>query len=34
MYPEFAEWEKVVKFADPKNLYQSNLSKRLGLKKW
>ena len=34
MYPEFAEWEKVVKFADPKNLYQSNLSKRLGLKNW
>jgi len=34
MYPEFAEWEKVVRSADPKNLYQSNLSKRLGLKKW
>lgn len=34
MYPEFAEWEKVVKSADPKNLYQSNLSWRLGLKKW
>ena len=34
MYPEFAEWEKVVKLADPKNFYQSILSKRLGLKKW
>ena len=34
MYPEFFEWEKIVKSLDPKNLYQSNLSKRLGLKKW
>ena len=34
MYPEYYEWEKIVKEIDPKNLYQSYLSKRLGLKKW
>ena len=34
MYPEFLEWEKIVKEIDPKNNYQSELSNRLGLKKW
>lgn len=34
MYPEYYEWEKIVKEIDPNNLYQSYLSKRLGLKKW
>ena len=34
MYPEFLEWKKIVKSVDPKNLYQSSLSKRLGLKEW
>ncbi len=34
MYPESLEWEKIVKEIDPKNTYQSQLSNRLGLKKW
>ena len=34
MYPESFEWEKIVKSIDPKNLYQSKLSNRLGLKGW
>ncbi len=34
MYPESLEWEKIVKEIDPKNTYQSELSNRLGLKKW
>ncbi len=34
MYPEYSEWENIVKEVDPKNLYQSELSSRLGLKKW
>ncbi|MEL0125346.1 MAG: hypothetical protein VW827_06775 [Alphaproteobacteria bacterium] len=34
MYPESFEWEKIVKSVDPKNLYQSKLSNRLGLKGW
>ena len=34
MYPESLEWEKVVKEIDPNNTYQSELSNRLGLKKW
>jgi len=34
MYPESLEWEKIVKEIDPKNNYQSELSNRLGLKKW
>ena len=34
MYPESLKWEKIVKEIDPKNTYQSELSNRLGLKKW
>ena len=34
MYPESLEWEKIVKQIDPNNTYQSELSNRLGLKKW
>jgi hypothetical protein len=34
MYPEYSEWKSVVKEVDPKNLYQSDLSKRLRLKEW
>ena len=34
MYPKFKEWEKVLKKLDPNNIYQSELSSRLGLKKW
>ena len=34
MYPESLKWEKIVKEIDPKNIYQSELSNRLGLKKW
>lgn len=34
MYPEYDGWKKIVKSVDPKNLYQSMLSKRLGLKEW
>ena len=34
MYKKFNEWEKVVKFYDPKNLFQSQISHRLGLKNW
>lgn len=34
MYPEYSEWKNIVKEVDPKNLYQSELSSRLGLKKW
>lgn len=34
MYPEYSKWKNIVKEVDPKNLYQSELSSRLGLKKW
>ena len=34
MYKKFNEWEKVVKYYDPKNLFQSQISHRLGLKNW
>ena len=34
MYPEYSEWKNIVKEVDPKNLFQSELSSRLGLKKW
>ena len=34
MYHKFNEWEKVVKFYDPGNLFQSQMSHRLGLKNW
>jgi hypothetical protein len=34
MYQKFNEWEKVVKFYDPGNLFQSQMSHRLGLKNW
>ena len=34
MYKQFNDWQKVVKFYDPKNIFQSEMSKRLGLKSW
>ena len=34
MYPNYHEWEKILKKLDPKNIYQSALSNRLGLKTW
>ena len=34
MYPNYKEWEKIIKKLDPKNIYQSALSNRLGLKTW
>ena len=34
MYPNYKEWEKTIKKLDPKNIYQSALSNRLGLKSW
>jgi len=34
MYPEYNDWIKVIKQIDPKNIYQSALSDRLGLKTW
>lgn len=34
MYPKYKEWEKILKKLDPKNIYQSELSNRLGLKTW
>ena len=34
MYPEYRQWKKIIKKIDPKNIYQSELSYRLELKKW
>jgi len=34
MYPNYKEWENTIKKLDPKNIYQSALSNRLGLKSW
>ncbi len=34
MYSNFDKWEKIVKKIDPDNIFQSELSNRLGLKKW
>jgi FAD/FMN-containing dehydrogenase len=34
MYKNYEEWKNVVKKIDPKNSFQSELSKRLGLKEW
>ena len=34
MYSSFYQWREVVKKIDPNNLFQSELSYRLGLKKW
>lgn len=34
MYPEYDKWKEIVKSIDPYNLYQSELSKRLGIKNW
>ena len=34
MYPEYDKWREIVKSIDPYNLYQSELSKRLGIKNW
>ena len=33
-YENFGKWSKIVKTIDPNNLFQSELSYRLGLKKW
>ena len=33
-YPEHKEWSKIVKKIDPENLFQSEMSKRLGIKNW
>lgn len=32
MYPNFKEWEKTIKRVDPNGIFQSRMSKRLGLK--
>ena len=32
MYPNWKEWEDIVKKIDPKNFFQSKMSNRLGLK--
>ncbi len=34
MYQNFWKWQEIVKDLDPKKLFQSKLSKRLGLKNW
>lgn len=34
MYDNYPDWKNIVKKIDPKNVYQSELSHRLGLKKW
>ena len=34
MYKNYEEWRKIVKKVDPENYFQSELSKRLGLKRW
>ena len=34
MYQNFWTWQEIVKDLDPKKLFQSKLSKRLGLKNW
>jgi len=34
MYPNYKDWRNIVKKIDPNNLFQSKLSKRLGLKQW
>ena len=34
MYPNYKNWRNIVKKIDPNNLFQSELSKRLGLKQW
>jgi len=32
MYPAFENWQKIVKDIDPKNIFQSKMSQRLGIK--
>ena len=32
MYPNFQNWEQIVKSVDPDNIFQSKMSKRLGIK--
>ncbi len=34
MYPNYKNWEKVVKKLDPSSKFQSHMSNRLGLKQW
>lgn len=34
MYPNFWKWQEIVKDLDPKKLFQSEMSTRLGLKNW
>ena len=34
MYPDYHSWSKIVRKIDPNNIFQSELSKRLGLKPW
>lgn len=34
MYPNFKNWQKIVKKIDPAKIFQSGLSQRLGLKDW
>jgi RNA polymerase subunit RPABC4/transcription elongation factor Spt4 len=34
MYKNYEEWKGIVKNIDPENYFQSELSKRLGLKQW
>ena len=34
MYPNYIDWSKVVKEVDPDKKFQSEMSVRLGLKKW
>ena len=34
MYPDYHSWSKIVRKIDPNNIFQSELSKRLGLKQW
>lgn len=34
IFPEHKEWSKIVKKIDPYNVYQSEMSKRLGIKNW
>ncbi len=34
MYPNFKNWEQVVKKLDPNSKFQSHMSNRLGLKQW
>ena len=34
MYTNIEQWKKIVKYYDPKNQFQSDLSYRLGMKNW